>query len=117
MRMQTQSQVPGQVQTGGEKRDRFLETVLGAPKSASSTNQHANGNTEILSRANRPLEKCVRTGQADGNDDGQGSSCLASPTQELHISPKIMMRGKETKTRFNGSGIFANLMSQVGPCS
>lgn len=108
-RAQVQVQVQGHA--GGEKRDRFLETVLGAPKAASSTNQHSSGNTEMFHRASRAVENGVRTEQAEVND---GDGCIASPTQELDISPKIMMRGRETKTRFNGSGIFANLMSQVG---
>lgn len=92
---------------GGEKRDKFLETVLGAPKAA--VNNHTSyGHSEMVQRSG-PGEN-VRV-ERDGADDGNDG--LVSPTQQLEILPKIMMRGKETKTRFNGSGIFANLLSQV----
>lgn len=105
-------QAQSQVQTGGEKRDRFLETVLGAPKAAGNTHQNPSGDPDMVPCGSRSMERDVRGERVQENGDGEG--CLASPTQQLDISPKIMMRGKETKTRFNGSGIFAHLMSQVG---
>lgn len=95
---------------GGEKRDCFLETVLGAPKSV-DRGQGSGVNSDLRQR--------VGTGGRSGNvgsidDDGDGDDGLrASPSRQLDLSPKILMRGKETKTRFNGSGIFANLMAQV----
>lgn len=86
----------------GEKRDRFLETVLGAPKAAV--------NQEPFVNAPRRLPENAATSAHEDNCD---DDLLASPSQQLDISPRIMMRGKETRTRFNGSGILANLMSQV----
>lgn len=38
-----------------------------------------------------------------------------SPTDHLDLAPRMMMRGRETKTRFSGSGIFASLVAQVCP--
>lgn len=87
----------------GEKRDRFLETVLGAPKAAFNPDPSAGA-------PRRPSEGFVPTEHMEGNQDGD---LLASPSQHLDITPRIMLRGKETRTRFNGSGIFANLMAQV----
>lgn len=66
-------------------------------------------NTELLQRPRQNHSSNILSRAMDGEEDDG----LASPSQELDISPRIMMRGKETKTRFNGSGIFANLMSQV----
>lgn len=37
----------------------------------------------------------------------------ASPSKQLDLPNKVIIRGKETKTRFNGGGIIANLMLQV----
>ncbi|KAB8260197.1 putative C6 transcription factor [Aspergillus pseudonomiae] len=89
-----------------EKRDRFLETVLGAPKAA--VNQEPYVNTELLHRSKHPG---VNHHAAPSHHHGDDEDSL-SPSQQLGISPRIMMRGKETKTRFNGSGIFANLIAQ-----
>jgi hypothetical protein len=86
-----------------EKRDRFLETVLGAPKAAFNPDPYVNA-------ARRPRETDVPVEHVEDNRD---ADLLASPSQQLDISPRVIMRGKETRTRFNGSGIFANLMAQV----
>ncbi|KAB8073670.1 putative C6 transcription factor [Aspergillus leporis] len=88
-----------------EKRDRFLETVLGAPKAA--VNQEPYVNTEVLQR---PKQAFLSHGAAPPHHHGDEDS-PTSPSQQLDISPRIMMRGKETKTRYNGSGIFANLIA------
>ncbi|KAE8312390.1 hypothetical protein BDV41DRAFT_304806 [Aspergillus transmontanensis] len=90
-----------------EKRDRFLETVLGAPKAA--VNQEPYVNTELLHRSKYPGGVSHHAAPLHRHGDDEGP---ASPSQQLDISPRIMMRGKETKTRFNGSGIFANLIAQ-----
>ncbi|KAL3463014.1 hypothetical protein BJX64DRAFT_132050 [Aspergillus heterothallicus] len=89
-----------------EKRDRFLETVLGAPKAA--VNQDFMNSPELLHRhRNHP------TAQFDSHTSSvQDDEPPVSPSQPLDLSPRIMMRGKDTKTRFNGSGIFANLIAQ-----
>jgi hypothetical protein len=90
-----------------EKRDRFLETVLGAPKAA--VNQDFMNSPELLHRhRHHPAT------QADSRTSSvQDEEPPVSPSQPLDLSPRIMMRGRDTKTRFNGSGIFANLIAQV----
>ncbi|KAE8158038.1 hypothetical protein BDV40DRAFT_276834 [Aspergillus tamarii] len=90
-----------------EKRDRFLETVLGAPKAA--VNQEPYVNPELLHRSKYPAGVSHHAASLHLHGDHEDP---ASPSQQLDISPRIMMRGKETKTRFNGSGIFANLIAQ-----
>lgn len=92
----------------------FLETVLGAPKAA--INQEPYVNTGVLQRPKRalpepemPLESQVGHGGVDLDD----SDDPLSPSQQLDLSPRIMMRGRETKTRFSGSGVYANLVAQV----
>lgn len=95
---------------GEEKRDRFLETVLGAPKAA--VNQEPYVNTEVLQRP-RPSSENRRAFASRSLDENDSPP---SPSQQLDLMPRIMMRGKETKTRFNGSGIFANLIAQVAYC-
>ncbi|PYH40276.1 putative C6 transcription factor [Aspergillus saccharolyticus JOP 1030-1] len=92
---------------GEERRDKFLETVLGAPKAA--VNQEPYANTSLLQRPRQVLELHQET---QPHHPGEDEEDLASPTQQLDISPRIMMRGRETKTRYNGSGIFANLIAQ-----
>ncbi|KAI9370147.1 hypothetical protein BJX61DRAFT_108083 [Aspergillus egyptiacus] len=89
-----------------EKRDRFLETVLGAPKAA--VNQEFVNTAELLHR-HRP--------HAANHIDSRAGSVQheeppVSPSQALDLLPRVMMRGKETKTRYNGSGIFANIIAQ-----
>lgn len=116
-----------------DKRDRFLETVLGAPKAA--VNQEPFMNTEALQRhshhhphsgSGRPSgyyshhyppphysneQQHHHRYSPDGSDEDE--SGRVSPSQQLDLSPRIMMRGKETRTRFNGSSILANVMAQV----
>ncbi|KAL4879642.1 putative C6 transcription factor [Aspergillus karnatakaensis] len=89
-----------------EKRDRFLETVLGAPKAA--VNQDFINSTEILHRHRHHTVNPQDSRAGSVQDDEPP----VSPSQPLDLSPRIMLRGKETKTRFNGSGIFANLITQ-----
>ncbi|PYH98263.1 hypothetical protein BO71DRAFT_371435 [Aspergillus ellipticus CBS 707.79] len=90
-----------------EKRDKFLETVLGAPKAA--VNQEPYVTAELLQRPRHPPDPHP---DAHHPYPAEDDDIPASPTQQLDVSPRIMMRGKETKTRFNGSGIFANLIAQ-----
>lgn len=115
-----------------DKRDRFLETVLGAPKAA--VNQEPFMNTEVLQRhshhhphsgSGRPSghylhhyppphysnEQHHHRYSPGGSDEDE--SGRVSPSQQLDLSPRIMMRGKETRTRFNGSSVLANVMAQV----
>ncbi|KAF4211167.1 hypothetical protein CNMCM8980_002617 [Aspergillus fumigatiaffinis] len=90
----------------GEEKRSFLETVLGAPKAG--VNQEPYVNTEVLQRPRHAPESRheAQSQPLEDNDE------LASPSQQLDILPRMMMRGKETKTRFNGSGILANLIAQ-----
>ena len=92
----------------------FLETVLGAPKAA--VNQEPYVNTGLLQRQKRsaPEPELPFTSQADREDINEiDDEDALSPSQQLDISPRIMMRGRETKTRYSGSGIYANLVAQV----
>lgn len=115
------------------KRDRFLETVLGAPKAA--VNQEPFMNADVLQRHSHhhhhsgsgrsfgyyshhyPPSHYANEQQqhhhysADGSDEDESGKL--SPSQQIDLSPRIMMRGKETRTRFNGSSILANVMAQV----
>ncbi|KAJ5233609.1 uncharacterized protein N7469_005375 [Penicillium citrinum] len=91
----------------------FLETVLGAPKAA--VNQEPYVNTGLLQRQKRsaPEPELPFTSQADCEDPNVfDDEDALSPSQQLDISPRIMMRGRETKTRYSGSGIYANLVAQ-----
>lgn len=93
----------------------FLETVLGAPKAA--VNQEPYVHTGLLQRRRRagPEPAMSHASQADHEDfEDEDSDDALSPSQQLDLSPRIMMRGRETKTRFSGSGIYANLVAQVG---
>ncbi|KAL4926887.1 putative C6 transcription factor [Aspergillus undulatus] len=87
-----------------EKRDRFLETVLGAPKAA--VNQDFMS-SELLHR-----HRHHTAGSDSQADSVQDDEPPVSPSQPLDLSPRIMLRGKDTKTRYNGAGIFANLIAQ-----
>ena len=100
--------------SGKERRDCFLETVLGAPKAA--VNQEPYVNTGLLQRPKRvvPEPETTLSSQVDHEDiDEGGLDDPLSPSDQLDLSPRIMMRGRETKTRFSGSGIFANSVAQV----
>ncbi|KKK13132.1 hypothetical protein P175DRAFT_0512207 [Aspergillus ochraceoroseus IBT 24754] len=92
-----------------EKRDRFLETVLGPPKAA--VNQDCLNSTELLRRHRHHSvhNPDSRPNSLDGDDEEYSP---VSPSQPLALTPRIMMRGRETKTRYNGSGVFANLIAQ-----
>ncbi|KAJ5725920.1 uncharacterized protein N7483_007277 [Penicillium malachiteum] len=109
----------GRGKHGRERRDCFLETVLGAPKAA--VNQEPYVNTGLLQRPRRllPEPEVTFSSQIDTHDiidEGDLDDPL-TPTNQLDIAPRIMMRGRETKTRFSGSGIYANLVAQVCYCS
>ncbi|KAJ6031078.1 hypothetical protein N7540_001810 [Penicillium herquei] len=103
----------GRGKHGRERRDCFLETVLGAPKAA--VNQEPYVNTGLLQRPRRllPEPEVTFSSQIDTHDIDEGDlDDPLTPTNQLDISPRIMMRGRETKTRFSGSGIYANLVAQ-----
>jgi hypothetical protein len=92
----------------------FLETVLGAPKAA--INQEPYVNTGLLQRQKRlaPEPDVNFSSQIDSEDiDEADEEDTLSPSHQLDLSPRIMMRGRETKTRYSGSGIYANLIAQV----
>lgn len=92
----------------------FLETVLGAPKAV--VNQEPYVNTDLLHRPKRLATEPERpsTVRSTHDDiDEIGSNSPLSPSDQLDLSPRIMMRGRETKTRFTGSGIIANVVTQV----
>ncbi|CAP85755.1 Pc20g04260 [Penicillium rubens Wisconsin 54-1255] len=95
-----------------ERKDCFLETVLGAPKAA--VNQEPYVNVGVLQRPKRPAP-AERETQAPSQTDDEHideEEDPLSPTDHLDLAPRIMMRGRETQTRFSGSGIFANLVAQ-----
>lgn len=97
-----------------ERRDCFLETVLGAPKAG--VNQEPYANSAVMQRPKRsaPGLDITISAQADEADYGEEETDDAlSPSQKLDLSPRMMMRGRETKTRFNGSGIYANIVAEV----
>jgi hypothetical protein len=99
---------------GKERRDCFLETVLGAPKAA--VNQEPYVNSGLLQRPKRPAPESDMQSLSRVDDDHlyEEEESL-SPSHQLDLSPRMMMRGRETRTRFSGSGIFANLIAQVCP--
>lgn len=115
-----------------DKRDRFLETVLGAPKAAvnqepvlqrhSHHHHHHSEGVGLSGYYHSPhhpnshhysgqYSQHHRYSPEDSDEDDMGR---ASPSQQLDVLPRIMMRGKETRTRFNGSSILADVMAQVG---
>lgn len=89
-----------------EKRDGFLETVLGqtippAPRQSK----------DDAAEVPRPTTASRPTGISH---NATGMNGAMSASQPLNMENRVMARGKETRTRFNGGGIFANLMVQVG---
>ncbi|KAJ5334595.1 hypothetical protein N7541_004437 [Penicillium brevicompactum] len=95
---------------GRERRDCFLETVLGAPKAAVRQEPHVNSG--LLQRRKRPAPDFDMDPSSLADDDHETEEEILSPSGQLDLSPRVMMRGRETKTRFSGSGIFANLVTQ-----
>jgi hypothetical protein len=97
-----------------ERKDCFLETVLGAPKAA--VNQEPYVNMGLLQRPKRQVPAAEQDMQAPSRVDhahvDEEDDPLSS-TDQLDLAPRMMMRGRETKTRFTGSGIFASLVAQV----
>lgn len=79
----------------GASRARFLDTVLDAPNPPANSTWRAGGDA-------------AQAGHAGGYQHA-----LATPSQRLELPNKVMIRGKETRTRFNGGGIMSNLMLQV----
>jgi hypothetical protein len=99
---------------GKDRKERgFLETVLGAPKAA--VNQEPYVNTGLLQRPKRSApEPDLQSSRVDDDHVYEEEEDALTPSHQLDLSPRIMMRGRETRTRFSGSGIFANLVAQVG---
>ncbi|KAL5359767.1 hypothetical protein BJX96DRAFT_174658 [Aspergillus floccosus] len=96
-----------------EKRDHFLETVLGAPKAA--VDQEPYVNREVLQRPTYHHHHHHHSYHPRREDSPHSSSDEdepVSPSQQLDMAPRFLMRGRQTKTRYNGSGMFANLIAQ-----
>lgn len=98
----------------GSRERGFLETVLGAPKATVHHEPHSNKG--LLQRPKRVPEPEVPYASHEDHDDVnlRDSDDELSPSQQLDLSPRILVRGRETQTRFSGSGISANLVAQVG---
>ncbi|KAJ5566001.1 hypothetical protein N7535_007639 [Penicillium sp. DV-2018c] len=96
-----------------ERRGSFLETVLGASKEAVSQETYLD--TGLLQRPKRqapaPEQRTHVQSQVDDERDDNEAEPL-SLAHQLGISPRILIRVHETQTRFNGSGVFANLLAQ-----
>ncbi|KAL4897771.1 hypothetical protein BDV59DRAFT_190611 [Aspergillus ambiguus] len=106
-----------EMRPGEEKRDHFLETVLGAPKAA--VDQEPYVNREVLQRpAHHHHHHHHHHNHPHDPDRGSSSHTSSdeddpvSPSQQLDMAPRFLMRGRQTKTRYNGSGMFANLIAQ-----
>jgi hypothetical protein len=80
-------------------------------------NQEPYVNTGLLQRPKRPVPEEATTFFSSQMDRGDGGheevEDVLSPSHQLDLSPRMMMRGRETKTRFSGSGIYANVVAQV----
>lgn len=85
-------------------RTRFLDTVLAGPR-PSVTASYPRPNREAMQQQQQQQ-------QQEGQTRGQ-QRALATPSQRLELVNKVMIRGKETRTRFGGGGIVSNLMLQV----
>lgn len=93
--------VPDPNRTGGSTRARFLDTVLEVPNPVVNNQWPQTPENDPSWRRNTSLYH-------ESEDFG-----LASPSQQLDLPNKVIIRGKDTRTRFNGGGIIANLMLQV----
>jgi Fungal specific transcription factor domain/Fungal Zn(2)-Cys(6) binuclear cluster domain len=81
----------------GASRPRFLDTVLDGP------------NTPATSTWSRlPDGNAAQRDHASSYDNAP-----VSPSQRLDMHNKVLIRGKGTRTRFNGGGMMSNLMLQV----
>ena len=97
---------------GRHKERGFLETVLGAPKAVA--NQEPFANTDLVQRPRRAIvEPEPFASRVDEHADDEGLDDDLSPSHQLDLAPRMTMRGRETKTRFSGSGIYAHLVAQV----
>ncbi|OKL61845.1 hypothetical protein UA08_02858 [Talaromyces atroroseus] len=82
----------------GLSRPRFLDTVLDGP----------GPNTPATSSWSRiPDANATRPDHVSSYDNAP-----ASPSQRLDMPNKVLIRGKGTRTRFNGGGMVSNLMLQ-----
>ncbi|QKX62925.1 uncharacterized protein TRUGW13939_10093 [Talaromyces rugulosus] len=90
----------------GPSRPRFLDTVLDAPNPSAANTWMSIPENEVNGYARNNHHYHDHDHQ-DSNDQ-----ILASPSQKLEFPNKFAIRGKETRTRFNGNGIFANLFLQ-----
>jgi hypothetical protein len=85
---------------GGSTRARFLDTVLDVPNPIVHNQWPRTPEREQSWRNTSHYHESTDFG-------------LASPSQQLDLPNKVIIRGKDTRTRFNGGGIIANLMLQV----
>lgn len=90
---------------GEERRDRFLETVLGASNPTAVQQPPCKAGELFHTPPAPPDAVPVRSDRE--------SRGLVSASQPLNMANRTILRGKQTRTRFNGSGIVANLMLQV----
>jgi hypothetical protein len=90
----------------GPSRPRFLDTVLDAPNPSAANTWMSIPENEVNGYAHN-------NHYHDHDHQDSNDQILASPSQKLEFPNKFAIRGKETRTRFNGNGIFANLFLQV----
>lgn len=88
---------------GSSSRERYLDTVL---------------NRSCTQGCGQSCGQNDRSGCPNQDESTQyytipRNHSPASPSQQLDMPNRVLIRGKETRTRFNGGGIIANLMMQV----
>lgn len=84
----------------------FLGTVMDSPASTGHP-QHCEGRTRT-----GPDVSFV-TWRRDPTQSGTDWRRLTSPSQSIELPNKVIIRGREYRTRFNGGGIVANVMTEV----
>ncbi|CRG88160.1 hypothetical protein PISL3812_05187 [Talaromyces islandicus] len=97
---------PSEPRPAGPSRQRFLETVLDAPNPSAAKTWMSIPENEVNGYAHH------RHHNYDHDPQDNNDQILASPSQKLEFPNKFAIRGKETRTRFNGNGIFACLFLQ-----
>jgi hypothetical protein len=84
----------------------FLGTVMDSPISS--------GNPQRCDRRGpNGADVSFVTWRRDPTRNGSDWRRLTSPSQSLDLPNKVIIRGREYRTRFNGGGIVANLMTEV----
>lgn len=89
---------------GSSSRERYLDTVLNRPCTQQTCGQ-ACGQSD--------RSQCQHQEEPTQYYSIPRNHSPASPSQQLDMPNRVLIRGKETRTRFNGGGIVANLMMQV----